>query len=313
MRVLLTGASSFTGWWFAHALAAEGHELTVTFQREARAYTGLEAARLADLPAGCTRVYGVSFGDDEFIVLAGSGFDLVCHHGARVGGYRGADFDVAGALAANTLRAPQVLRAMVDSGCQTLLVTGSVFESGEGQGDAELRAIGGYGLSKAFTWQTLAHHAAEAGIGIAKFVIPNPFGPYEGERFTAHLMRAWMSGRTASVATPSYVRDHVHASALAAAYAGFAGMVAGRPGVHRLGPTGYRESVGAFARRTAFEVAARTGLRCRLELADQLQFTQPRVRVNTDRVELPGWDESAAWDELVRWYGARPALHAAAA
>ena len=312
MRILLTGASSFTGWWFARALVAEGHQLTVTFQRKAPAYTGLEGARLADLPAGCTRIHGVSFGDDEFIVLAGSGFDLVCHHGARVQGYCGPDFDVGAALAANTLRAPQVLRAMADSGCPTLLVTGSVFESGEGQGDAELRAIGSYGLSKAFTWQTLAHHAAEAGIGIAKFVIPNPFGPYESERFMAHLMRAWMGGQAASVTTPNYVHDHVHASALAASYAGFAGRVAGRPGVHRLGPSGYRESVGAFARRTAFEVAARTGLKCRLELADQTTFQQPRLRVNTDRVELARWSEAAAWDELVHWYGARPALQAAA-
>ncbi len=59
-------------------------------------------------------------------------------------------------------------------------------------------------------------------------------------------------------------------------------------------------------------MAARTGLKCRLELVDQTTFQQPRVRVNTDRVELARWSEAAAWDELVHWYGARPALQAAA-
>ena len=312
MRILFTGAGSFTGWWFAHALAGEGHQVTATFQRPPAAYTGLAGERLSALPAGCRREHGVSFGDGRFIELAGSGFDLVCHHGARVEGYRSPDFDVAAALAANTRGAPQVLRAMAGSGCRALLVTGSVFESGEGQGDAELRAIGGYGLSKAFTWQTLAHHADGAGVAIAKFVIANPFGPWEGERFTAHLMGSWLDGRSARVATPGYVRDHIHVSLLAAAYARFAAQLAARPGVCRIGPSGYRESVGAFARRAAFEVAARTGLDCRLELADQVDFPEPRVRVNTDRVDVPGWDEAAAWDGLVGWYAGRSSGRAAA-
>jgi nucleoside-diphosphate-sugar epimerase len=236
VRILLTGASSFTGAWFASALADAGHEVTATFRRPAAAYAGLEAERLALLAGRCRPLHGVAFGDEEFVRLAGSGFDLVCHHGAQVESYRDPDFDVAAALAANTRGARDVLVAMAASGCRKLLVTGTVFESGEGQGDGELQAFGGYGLSKAFTWQALAHLGAEAGVDAGKFVVPNPFGPYEQERFVAYLMRRWAAGEPAEVATPAYVRDHVHASLLAGAYAGFAERLVRSDGTLRSGP-----------------------------------------------------------------------------
>jgi len=80
----------------------------------------------------------------------------------------------------------------------------------------------------------------------------------------------------------------------------------------RAGPSGYRESVGAFAHRVASEMRPRTGLACRLQLADQTVFSEPRVRVNTDRVEVAGWDEAAAWDGLAAWYMRRLSFAVAA-
>ena len=38
MKILLTGASSFTGMWFARELAQAGHEVVATFQRAHDAY-----------------------------------------------------------------------------------------------------------------------------------------------------------------------------------------------------------------------------------------------------------------------------------
>ena len=40
MKILFTGASSFTGFWFARALAAAGHEVVATF-RETDPPTGI--------------------------------------------------------------------------------------------------------------------------------------------------------------------------------------------------------------------------------------------------------------------------------
>ena len=49
MRILLTGASSFTGAWFAAALASDGHQVTGTLQRRIGDYGNLEARRIAML------------------------------------------------------------------------------------------------------------------------------------------------------------------------------------------------------------------------------------------------------------------------
>ena len=87
---------------------------------------------------------------------------------------------------------------------------------------------------------------------LGKFVIPNPFGPYEEQRFTHYLMKNWFAKTTAVVNTPSYIRDNIHVSLLARIYAHFAATLP--DGVSRANPTGYVESQGAFTQRVANEM-----------------------------------------------------------
>ena len=102
-----------------------------------------------------------------------------------------------------------------------VLLTGSVFESGEGAGSQGLPDFSPYGLSKALTARMFAYYCQRAGIGLGKFVIPNPFGPFEEPRFTAYLMKTWLAGATAACSSPAYVRDNIHVSLLAKVYAQF--------------------------------------------------------------------------------------------
>jgi hypothetical protein len=157
-----------------------------------------------------------------------------------------------------------------------------VFENDEGAGSEGLPAFSRYGLSKSFTYQAFRYHAARAGLALGKFVIPNAFGPYEELRFTAYLMKTWFAGRTAAVNTPAYVRDNIHVSLLAAIYAKFAVELSDRPGFSRINPSGYPESQGAFALRFASEMRPRLNLPCDVELKQQVDFQEPRVRINTD-------------------------------
>ena len=303
MRILFTGASSFTGYWFVRELVAAGHEI-VAACRGGESYEGLRAERVGIVRNLCETRYGCAFGNDDFRALAKTPFDVLCHHGAEVGDYRSPDFDPYRAAAANLYRLPEVLQALKDRGCARFVLTGSVFEANEGAGTAPRRAFSPYGLSKTLTAQAAQFYAHREGFTFEKFVIPNPFGPYEEPRFTAYLMKTWLVGKTARVQTPCYVRDNIPVSLLAKAYAGFVGAKPAPGTVRRLNPSGYPESQGAFAERVRREAAARLGRPCALELDAQTEFPEPPARINTDLLDTValGWSEAEAWDEFVTYY-----------
>jgi len=240
-------------------------------------------------------------------VAASGSWDLLCHHASRVGDYRSPDFDIAGALAANTRSIRDVLRTMAARGLRGVVLTGSVFEYDEGAGSAPLGAFSPYGISKGLTAQVFRYWCAAIGLPLGKFVIANPFGPFEEARFCAYLLRCWKAGETACVKTPVYVRDNIHVDLLAAAYADFAETVAGGVPFSRANPSGYVESQGSFADRVAREVAQRTGLVCALKLGNQREFPEPLVRINTEpaMAAVTAWSEAAAWDAFVDFYGLR--------
>lgn len=247
MKILFTGGSSFTGLWFIRELVADGHEVTAIFRRQAGEYADpIRHEHMALAAEACRGIYSCSFGDSNFLTLIDEGgWDLLCHHGADVTNYKSPDFDAVAALRNNTFNLLAVLEALRTAGCRRLLLTGSVFEDGEGAGSQGLPNFSPYGLSKALTAHMFRYYCGTAGIGLGKFVIPNPFGPYEEPRFTAYLMKSWLTGATPACSNPSYVRDNIHVSLLAKVYARFATEFPAS-GFTRINPTGYAESQGTF-------------------------------------------------------------------
>ncbi len=306
MKILFTGASSFTGYWFVKALAAAGHEVACPLRGAPESYDGVRKLRAEQLRPLCRLVPNVPFGSEAFLQLAreGGGWDLFCHHAAESANYKSPDFDVARALQSNTLNLRAALTALKPA---AVILTGSVFENDEGRGNEPLRAFSGYGLAKGLTWQAFRFYCDEARIPLGKFVIPNPFGPFEEPRFTAYLMRTWRDGKMSGVKTPDYLRDNIHVDLLSAAYVKFlAHVLALKSGAVKLNPSGYIEKQGEFAQRVAREVQQRLGWECKLELSRQEDFSEPLERVNTEPMpsQFPDWNESRAWDAFAEFYKA---------
>ena len=69
MRVLLTGASSFTGAWFAQALLEADCEVVAALRGSVRGRKGVAAERLAPVRRGCEVVPRAPFGSPGFIDL----------------------------------------------------------------------------------------------------------------------------------------------------------------------------------------------------------------------------------------------------
>jgi UDP-glucose 4-epimerase len=305
MKILLTGGSSFSGYWFIRELAAAGHDVTAVFRKPLDGYADEGRRERVRLASQCCRpVHGTEFGDGTFLALINEGnWDLLCHHAADVTNYKSPDFDVAGAVRNNTSNLVPVLKALTSSGCGRILLTGSVFEGGEGSGSDGLPDFSPYGLSKAITARIFQYYCGQYGLGLSKFVIPNPFGPYEEARFTAYLMKNWLKGETPTCSTPLYVRDNIHVSLLAKAYVDCVQNPSNSRS-SRSNPSGYVETQQAFTLRVAGEMQPRLNRPCPVEFKKQVDFQEPRVRINTDSLapDLLGWDEPKAWDDLADYY-----------
>lgn len=308
MKILFTGASSFTGYWFASALARAGHAVMCPLRGSPEAYEGARKKRIEALQKLCPVAPKTPFGSEGFLALVReSKWDLLCHHAADVTDYKSPDFDIQRALQGNTLNLRAVLAVLRERGAKGVVLTGSVFENDEGLGGEGGRAFSAYGLSKGLTWQMFRHYCLEAAMPLGKFVIPNPFGPFEEPRFTAYLMKTWREGKPAGVKTPDYVRDNIHVDLLAAVYARFVARFKNSPPpISQINPSGYVESQGAFTLRVAREVRSRTKWACEVQLGEQTEFAEPLVRINSEPAArmVEGWREAAAWDEFVNFYTA---------
>ena len=303
MRVVLTGASSFTGFWFARALASWGVEVVAPLSGSEIAYAGIRGSRVRLLKACCDVSFEAPFGSHAFMarIETLSIVDVFCHHWSQVRNYRHPEFDALAALADNTSGLIDLLRLLKRKHCGAFVLTGSIGEQREGVGE-DRRAFSPYGLSKGLTSDFVEHHCGVEGVQFGKFVIPNPFGPYEDQRFTHYLMRIWSTGDVAEVRTGNYLRDNIPADLLADAYASFVTKHA--EARRRFAPGCYQETQGEFARRVAREVRARTAWACDLRFPQQTDFSEPMARINPDRaVDLAaGWNEAASWDGFVDYY-----------
>jgi nucleoside-diphosphate-sugar epimerase len=271
-------------------------------------YEGLRGER-AQKVAGVARIVpDCTFGSPAFLeIVSTERCDVLCHHAARATDYRSPHFDVASALAENTNNIQVVLQAMLANGLKSVVVTGSVFEANEGAGSWPMRAFSPYGVSKGITAEVFRYWCMEFRIPFAKFVIANPFGPFEEPRFCTYLMKTWRAGETAEVRTPAYLRDNIHVDLLALAYADYIKKATQGTHAERFGPMGYVETQAAFTERFAREMRSRFDWKCSVRILEQTDFSEPIARVNTHPLDIAalGWSEPAAWDGIAEFYRKR--------
>lgn len=302
MRIVFTGASSFTGMWFARALTQAGHLVRAPLHSKWDEYGGIRLKRLEVLRSiGVDLRPSVPLGSPGFWGLFEESVDVFCHHRAVTRNYQCTDFDILAALEENTRDLGNLVNEGVKHGLRSLVLTGSVFEAGEGTGTLPLRAFSPYGVSKTLTFEMSRFFAEKEGIPIYKFVIPNPFGPFEEPRFCDFLIRTWAQGKVPEVRTPDYIRDNIHVDLLTLAYLDMVERSATGKPPYRCNPSGYAESVRVFSQRFAREIGDRLKIPTPLKLLEQKDFPEPKIRTNLDPFRS-GWNEINAWDQLADYY-----------
>ncbi|MDP3634465.1 NAD(P)-dependent oxidoreductase [Phenylobacterium sp.] len=299
-RVLLTGATSFTGVWIAQGLAEAGHQVVAPLKRAEADYEGLRRDRVERLKGVAEVVFETPFGSPAFLDLLKTAgpLDILAHHAADIPGYRNADYDVAAGVTRNLTGAGLVFEAAAAAGVKNVIATGTGFEDAAGG-----LAVSPYGLSKRLTNDGFRHLALWRGLGFGRFMINGPFGALEEGRLVWSLFQAWFAGKAGIVRTPAYVRDNIPVVLLARAYADLVGEMLANPKLDRVcRPAGYVGAQGEFALRVAREASARLGRDCPVDCLEQTAFPEPRIVANDEPTLDRAWDEAGFWDAYVDYY-----------
>ena len=306
MRILFTGSSSFTGFWFAKTLINEGFELTLTHTfQEINNYGSLKTKRIKRLMSSASNIFGCKFGDSKFIdLISSSNFDIICHHGSFVKDYKQLNFDIIKAVEENTYNSLEVFNKFKETGGRGFIFTGSVFENSEGQGSCD-KAFSPYGVSKSLSYEILKYYSELTEISLGKFVIPNPFGPYEKASFTNYLVKTWFEKKTPVIKNPDYVRDNIHVDLLALFYLDFVKKICLQNNAQmKVNPSGYIGTQLDFVTKFSKEISKRINLECNFSKDVQTDFSEPMKRINLDSHESFSfsWNEEQAWDCLASYY-----------
>lgn len=306
MEILFTGASSLTGMWMVRDLALQGHHVTAIFQKPQNSYEGMRKQRIEKVLPFCTAHFGISFGDHNFFDLLEKQqkWDLLCHHGADATHYKSPNFDVDNALHHNTRNLNKTLSLLSSKGCKAMVITGSVFEEKEGISRDSSRAFSPYGISKGLTADTCLHLCTHHKMRLGKFVIANPFGPYEDEKFTTYLAKEWLKNHIPVIQTPDYIRDNIPVTLLSQAYVHFVHNLSTNPGYEKFSPSGYQGSQKDFTGLFSERMQIHLNIPCKYQIAQQRDFQEPLERLNDNILNWHDlqWNEQAFWEELASFY-----------
>ena len=135
MKILMTGASSFTGYWFAKVLAKAGHEVIATMQKNSvEDYEGIRKKRVEELNTCVSLIFNCSSGDEVFIEqIQKFKPDILCLHGHDNRNYRSPDYDYETAIKSALNNIELIFSELLSSNSSSKVVhTGTYFEQGEG-------------------------------------------------------------------------------------------------------------------------------------------------------------------------------------
>ncbi len=311
MKVLITGASSFTGYHFIKSLADSGAEVYATHTLSLDQYEGLKLQRLKELISlKSVNLLRIKFGTSDFISeIKRIAPDILCVHGAYVSNYKSLDFDINLSIEQNCHQLLSVFKALKEVKTRALIYTGSVFEGGEGVGSIPSQHFSPYGLSKSITGQILKYYCFLNEIRFGKFVIPNPFGIFEEKRFVNYLVSNWFNNKIPVVNTPLYIRDNIPVNLLSAYYTSFLNkIILDSAQINtdlKLAPTGIIGTNQSFADKVSFEFSKRLNKVFKVEYLSQVDFSEPLFRVNYDSdltLSIKHFNESEFWDNYVSYY-----------
>jgi len=213
MKVALSGASSFTAIWIAHALKEKGYEVHALCGSDETSYQGLPKKRIQFLKTITPHIYYNIRAElnsmNEWILEHKPDFWI--HHHHHMQDYRSPHYDTDMAKKVGLEPLPYLMENLKNSGAKGVLFSGSYFEPGEGGNSLDTKCTP-YSQSKKWVWEEIQKQCLRVELPLSKIVIPNPIGPYENEdRLIPIFIEKTKKSESLFVHTPNVMQDHLPA------------------------------------------------------------------------------------------------------
>ena len=302
-NILLTGASSFTGFWFAQKLQQEGFSVDCPLPRKEADYIDLKKQRLELLKDRVNLIYNCPYGSPFFLELCNNNYQTLCFHGAFVENYSSDRFPLNKALSENLKSSEIVLENLFEKGCRRVVWTSSVFEDAITLEDTKSKKPNWYryALSKYLSYVAISELCRSYGYEFSRVVITNPFGPLEDKKLSYHLFNSFLNKQKEfTIKTPYYVRDMIHVQNLAKIYSK---IIISKECIPEIRPCEYSGSMISFAKLYIEEVSKRLPINLKIN-SQNMEFNEPYSLTNDQHVStiLNEDNSEEYWDELCRYY-----------
>jgi len=292
MKICMTGATSFSGYWFARQLILHGHELTIVRSRSVN-FGGKGNLWLDKLEAESLSFREISLAQ-EFVTKLN--IDALLLHGSFMEDRRSPDFNVNLAVQ-KTLEVSKWIKTNFNA--DYVIHTGTFSEEGEGVGEKPLNNFNPYSESKSLIYKE--HQKIFHGIPFLKFTMPNPFGRFQQNNLFSFLEKIWITNEIPLISQPDYIRDYVPVDLLAISYSKLVdSFIEGRHPLNYFAPSYFVMSNRDMSKLYASEISSRIGRDLEIQFGVQKVYTESRVRVNKDSLHqlIDNWSLEKFWDSV---------------
>ena len=294
IKIIISGVSSFSGAHFAYQMLEEGFEV-YGFSRNVSDWTSEQDARIRWIRKKFPEFQ--IFDLVELNKISHLEISAILLHGGVTLDYRNKSFDVQAAVK-ESLEVNEILMSYFPKAA--IMQTGTFSEPDESSGEYPRSSFNPYSTSKALIWQELKKRYSSKR-KMAKYVMPNPFGPLESKRFTDYLLKSWAQKLVPEISFPFHVRDNVPIDLLRLHYSESVKRFLNDEKRSIFYPSKYPETVLAFAERYSREISKRSNLQLQLKIKLNSEYIEPIVRVNSEPCEwtVKNWNENLSWNYIV--------------
>lgn len=305
-RILLTGCSSFTGYWFASELINSGFELFCPLPHDYDEYFGVKKQRLDSISDKATLVFNCPFGTNEFIELCKNQYYGMGFHGFYMENYNNRNYKISSSLSQNLKNIESILEILQENHTR-IVYSSSVFENAINIEEDNNESISidwyNYAFSKKVTYLALRSLCEQCGLTCQRFVITNPFGPYEDTKFCFHLMNSIFKKDDFLIKTPFYTRDMIQVNLLAKLYAN-AFLNENDKNIDEFRPSQYSMKIFEFAELFISEISKYCGYKIKIVKENQKTFNEPKTLIN--KMDYKNYncahEERESWREYFYYY-----------